>query len=639
MTCSVTCTRAAIGRVIRRAMKKEIARQVSLATRETDDTFVLGARRAAGGDWRDRWDYQRDEILRDALLAWRDNPLARRIVELTTQYVVGGGIKPQSKHTGTNKFLKEFWEHRLNHMDIRVMEWCDEMTRSANLFVLITTDSSGMSFVRAVAAADIQKIDHKKNDVEQPTRFWPLATTENPDPEPWPAYDEETDARDEKGEFPTVMLHFAINRPVGAQWGESDLTPVLRWLSRYNGWLEDRARLNRFRNVFIWDVTTKGLNADQRAARQAEINANPPTSGTALLHDETEIWETKLPRLESQDIAADGLALKKMIAAGAGIPMHFLAEPEGSTRTTAEASGGPTYRHYEQRQIYFLWMLRDLLGVVRRRAGMAARSGVSLRADIEARGPDISARDNAALATAAAAIVAFLIQLRDRQLIDDAELLRLAYYFAGEVVDVDEMLARAKAAPPPVGAGVSPPQPKDDQPANGAEEPEDETALTAAPPVVRHAAQQSGAEEDMRFNIIVQVPPAQYIPPAAVIVNPQPAEVRNDVGAGLAPALTAALSDALVLALAGRQPDNIIVNVPQQVMPDVIIDNKLTLDDDKIVVNIAAPAVAVKVDAPNVNITNEVKLPTVVETAVVEYNDEGRAAKITKTYEQEPDAT
>jgi hypothetical protein len=28
-----------------------------------------------------------------------------------------------------------------------------------------------------------------------------------------------------------------------------------------------------------------------------------------------------------------------MIAAGAGIPMHFLAEPEGATRTTAEAAG------------------------------------------------------------------------------------------------------------------------------------------------------------------------------------------------------------------------------------------------------------------------------------------------------------
>ena len=51
------------------------------------------------------------------------------------------------------------------------------------------------------------------------------------------------------------MLHYAINRPVGAQWGESDLAPVLRWLSRYAAWLEDRARLNRFRNSFPYVVT------------------------------------------------------------------------------------------------------------------------------------------------------------------------------------------------------------------------------------------------------------------------------------------------------------------------------------------------------------------------------------------------
>ena len=53
-----------------------------------------------------------------------------------------------------------------------------------------------------------------------------------------------------------------------------------------------------------------------------------------------------------------------MICAGAGIPLHFLAEPEGSTRTTAEAAGGPTYRHFEQRQRFFLWVLNDLLKVV-----------------------------------------------------------------------------------------------------------------------------------------------------------------------------------------------------------------------------------------------------------------------------------
>ena len=49
-----------------------------------------------------------------------------------------------------------------------------------------------------------------------------------------------------------------------------------------------------------------------------------------------------------------------MIATGAGVPMHFLAEPEGSTRTTAEQSGGPTFRHYDRRQLFFRWIMADL---------------------------------------------------------------------------------------------------------------------------------------------------------------------------------------------------------------------------------------------------------------------------------------
>ena len=62
------------------------------------------------------------------------------------------------------------------------------------------------------------------------------------------------------------MLHYAINRPVGAQWGESDLAPVLRWLSRYAAWLEDRARLNRFRTAFLYIVHAKFSSEAERRA-------------------------------------------------------------------------------------------------------------------------------------------------------------------------------------------------------------------------------------------------------------------------------------------------------------------------------------------------------------------------------------
>ena len=156
------------------------------------------------------------------------------------------------------------------------------------------------------------------------------------------------------------MLHYAINRPVGARWGESDLAPLLSWLSRYAAWLQDRARLNKYRQAFMYVVQGNYASPADRLQRQAELNANPPGSGSILVTDTSEIWGILNPQLDSFDANADGLALKKMIAAGAGVPLHFLAEPESSTRTTAEAAGGPTYRHYQQRQVFFLWLLRDL---------------------------------------------------------------------------------------------------------------------------------------------------------------------------------------------------------------------------------------------------------------------------------------
>ncbi len=77
---------------------------------------------------RDRHDHDRLEVLRDALEAWRVNPLARRIVELTSQYVVGGGLGIESKHGATHKYLKKWWNHRLNRLTIRSFEFCDELS-------------------------------------------------------------------------------------------------------------------------------------------------------------------------------------------------------------------------------------------------------------------------------------------------------------------------------------------------------------------------------------------------------------------------------------------------------------------------------------------------------------------------------
>lgn len=403
--------------------------QKQLSLEETENTLLVGAWQA-GDSPRDRLTYDRKDMLADCMDAWRFNPLARRITELTTNYVTGGGFVISCPHAATQTFLEQFWEHRLNHLSLRVGELSDELVLSGNLFLLLSSDASGMSYLRVIPSADIARIESSGSDVEQELRYVGKPDLTG-DERVYPAYQPGKDRPEEGGTFNPVMLHYAVNRPVGSQWGESDLAPILKWLSRYSAWLEDRVRLNRFRNAFVYVVRARFANETVRSNRQAQLALHPPAPGSVLVTDENEEWSVIAPKLEALDASSDGLAIKKMIAAGVGLPLHFLAEPESSTKTTAEASGNPSYRRFAERQRAMCWMLQDLLRVVvERRAYFDP--GVDPTAPIRVSGGDISARDNAELADAGQKAAAIASGLHEKGLISSEELLRLVYRFMGE---------------------------------------------------------------------------------------------------------------------------------------------------------------------------------------------------------------
>ncbi|GEM_PF-4354197 len=74
--------------------------QKQLSLEETDNTLLVGAWQA-GESQRDRLAYDREQVLADCMDAWRFNPLARRITELTTTYVTGGGFVVSCPHAPT----------------------------------------------------------------------------------------------------------------------------------------------------------------------------------------------------------------------------------------------------------------------------------------------------------------------------------------------------------------------------------------------------------------------------------------------------------------------------------------------------------------------------------------------------------
>jgi hypothetical protein len=422
---------------VRPEMLREQEKQThaSLALAETENSLLVGARSAYELP-HDRMSFDREAVMNDCMDAWWFNPLARRIVELTSQYVVGGGMNPVCLHQPTQAFLNGFWQHRLNHLPVRLTDMSDELVRSGNLFLLVSTDPGGMSYLRLVPSADISEIRSRDNDIEQELDYR-LKPALDGEEQLYTGYDAYTDGLDAHGEFATVMLHYAVNRPAGAQWGESDLGPVLRWLSRYTSWLEDRVRLNRFRNAFIYVVKAHFANESARQTRQTQLLTTPPSPGSVLVTDESEEWSVLSPKLEALDASTDGLAIKKMIAAGVGVPLHFLAEPESSTRTTAEAAGGPAFRRFEQRQRFMQWMLVDLCQIVVARRAQVDRAVIS-PAEVNIQAADISTKDNPSLAQAGREVAEFAADLLEKELISREEYLRLVYRFIDEPLPIGD---------------------------------------------------------------------------------------------------------------------------------------------------------------------------------------------------------
>lgn len=80
-------------------------------------------------------------------------------------------------------------------------------------------------------------------------------------------------------------------------------------------------------------------------------------------------WPANQMQVSQWNELADQYGFIVVYPSGTGFPLRWRvsedpAEPESSTRTTAEAAGGPTFRRFEQRQHFFLWLLSDLLHMV-----------------------------------------------------------------------------------------------------------------------------------------------------------------------------------------------------------------------------------------------------------------------------------
>ena len=394
---------------------------------------------------------QVQELYNDALTAWRKSPIAWRIIAITTDYVVGDKIAVTSRKRDLQRFIKLFWDHPKNRMDLRLEGMSAELARAGDLFVTLHRNpADGLSYIRFVTKEKIEKIETAPDDWETELVYY--ETQDIGEPRQWVSPSHPAAAEEN-----AIMLHYSVNKPIGALLGEGDLTTMLPWLQRYSRMLEDRVRLHWAVRAFLWLVT---VPATKIREKQEQYRV-PPDTGSIIVKDETEEWQALSPVMHASDAQHDLKAVRHMIDAGSGYPPHWRGEAADANLATATAMQAPTERHLARRQKYFLFIVQDILYHAYRRASEIGKYR-SLNIDdysdtFTVMAPDVSRSDNESLARASKDITEAMSKLQEQLPGSSATLqrllLKLVLRYTGEPQEedvIDRVMKEVEESPRPI---------------------------------------------------------------------------------------------------------------------------------------------------------------------------------------------
>ncbi|HZO75636.1 MAG TPA: hypothetical protein VFB60_25750 [Ktedonobacteraceae bacterium] len=431
------------------------------ASSPTQEDWYWG-RAVTGGEedyyWRrlsDNW-YMKDvipstylEIHNACYEAYNANPIAFAIIEITASFVLGKGVTIAANQPDVQKVLMDFWHDPDNHMDTRVYALCTELSLYGEQFIRFYVNKiNGRVKIRQIDPSIIDQIETDPDDIETPLRFHqrpigPSATLPGDPPLIVPL---------EQNNFAgawfiagTDVVQFCINKVSNAKRGKSDLATLLPWLRRYKDWLTDRVRINKYKGAFLWDVQLQG--ADKKAIDRKKMEyMYPPEPGSVIIHNEAEKWSAVKPEINASEAAEDGRALKLMLAVGAQLPEHYLADGNYGNRATAAEMGLPTFLKFQRRQHVMRAMLRTILDRVLLEARKAKVLQEQIDAGYDILFPEMNIADHQTLASATQMLVSALSVAKAQGWVSDETAMRLLFQFAGEELDIYEEQARIRTA-------------------------------------------------------------------------------------------------------------------------------------------------------------------------------------------------
>jgi hypothetical protein len=354
----------------------------------------------------------RRTMAQKVLVAWMYDPQLARAISMLNDFTFGRGIpQPRAKDKAVQEILDDFWDDRDNKILISSHEgqvaMGTDLSIQSNLFPLIFDDGNDgkikVGLLNHDSVEDVVRDENNRlrimyyaaREVKQKYDYTlgryvsTVALAARPELKYYEHWANVQSAEEDGDDFEKPpagkmgdgkVYHLVVNRTTEMAFGVPEQQRVLRWAASYNDFMAARVDMMKAAAAFIMKRQIKGTpNQLAKMATRAISRSSPltgmmdpsyPTAGrAAAILNENDLVTHSALKIDTgaQQAAADADMLHGQIAAGTGLPRHYLGTGDANL-ATATAMEVFVIKMVESRQEVFEGFYRALFDMVIQKA-------------------------------------------------------------------------------------------------------------------------------------------------------------------------------------------------------------------------------------------------------------------------------
>ena len=415
--------------------------------------------------------------------AFKANPIAKRIIEITAEFVIGDGIQIVAENAKVQQLLDTHWMRPGNRWSTAQVDRVRDLGLTGELLMsAVVNQVSGMvdvghidtgligaiiehpdvtgkqyavtlnkkigneNFIRAYKVVDYAEVPSNSKasgklvglpTTDQQMVSWgiPFKKGDSIDPKLIPnelGVGGAINSSDSMRWYGTCFFE-KVNSPMSSQRGWSDLMQSLDWVEALDQAFFSETEKVIATAMLLLDVKLTGANADQQEKFLREMPPIKPMQ--SIVHNEAVEYNFLIPDLKLQDITSFLTALKNLVIGGTGHPPFWFGEAT-TARATAPEMTEPSYKHMRVRQRVYANLVRRVLryqiDMATLIAGFSVDNRISPGTDTARASTafylkmvDLSAKDFRALSNAIRVLTEAIVNAKENELMSDDEGKRL----------------------------------------------------------------------------------------------------------------------------------------------------------------------------------------------------------------------